>query len=184
MGKIILMLLSEIDGLLVEGLKRGLEKTFNRKVEVRYQQRNLKYAYDPHRRQYKSPSLLSYLRRFKKASGDKILGVADVDLYSPGYDFVYGEADMNSGVATLSISRLKEADRSLFDGVNVIADRSIREAVHEVGHLFGLGHCKNPKCAMRTCTCVEEVDEAGNVPCAKCRAQLNANLPSGKTEDE
>jgi predicted Zn-dependent protease len=29
-----------------------------------------------------------------------------VDLYSPEYDFVYGEADVNAGVAALSTYRL------------------------------------------------------------------------------
>ncbi|MBE3091906.1 MAG: hypothetical protein IMZ53_06205 [Thermoplasmata archaeon] len=47
-----------------------------------------------------------------------------------------------------------------------------RRSYHEVGHLYGLGHCRNPKCVMRTCTCLPEVDEAGNDLCAACRKNL------------
>jgi archaemetzincin len=102
-----------------------------------------------------------------------------VDLYSPGYDFVYGEADVHCGVATLSTFRLisenpdGDADQDLFE------ERVIREATHEVGHLFGMDHCENQRCLMRTCTCVSEVDQAGNLFCNECEKKLKNNLNIG-----
>jgi len=176
MHKIIIVLLSEIDTHFTDALRQNIEKTFNHPVEVRNKINSLEYAYDPIRDQYKSPFLLSRLKRVKRSPGDKIMGVADVDLYSPGYDFVYGEADVNAGVATLSINRLITGEQDIPSNLNLYIDRIIREATHEIGHLYGLVHCSDQKCVMRTCTCVPEVDAAGGGLCNTCMENLNNNL--------
>jgi archaemetzincin len=176
MDEIILVVLSNINRHLIGTIKSSLETTYSRAVEVRYKVSNLDSAYDPIRKQYISPRLLSRLKRMKRDSTDKILGIVDVDLYSPGYDFVYGEADVSSGVATLSVSRLISEKPSNQANVNLdvglFEERAGREAIHELGHLFGLGHCQNPKCVMRTCTCLDEVDEAGKELCPSCDDKL------------
>ena len=81
MGKIILVLLSEINERMFEVLKQRLAQTFSRMVETRAKIRTLDYTYDSSRNQYISPRLLSRLRRIKKNCHDKILGIVDVDLY-------------------------------------------------------------------------------------------------------
>ena len=50
---------------------------------TRYKLGTLEYAYNAKRKQYISPTLLSRLNRVKRGNGDKILGVVNVDLYSP-----------------------------------------------------------------------------------------------------
>jgi archaemetzincin len=120
---------------------------------------------------------LSRLRRIKKGRGDIILAVVNVDLFNEGYDFVYGEAEVGSGAATLSISRLVNENINTTIDTNQAAERVIREAIHEAGHLYGLGHCPNPRCVMRTCTCLEEVDEATGRLCDYCKQQLVPNAP-------
>jgi archaemetzincin len=106
MSKIILVILSQIDPQISTMLEQSLVKTFCRPVEISYELTNLDFAYDKVRKQYMSPILLARLRRMKKGRGDKIIAVTDLDLYSTGYDFIYGEADMKAGVASLSINRL------------------------------------------------------------------------------
>jgi archaemetzincin len=172
MDKLILLFLSEIDVSLVGLLKQHLEQTFNRLIDTRYKIGNLEYAYEADRKQYKSPKILSRLQRVKRGPRDKIMGVVDVDLYSPGYDFVYGEAKISSGVATLSIYRLRPKSHSGHSGLKVFRQRVIREALHEVGHLHGMDHCNKPKCVMRACTCLAEVDKAGNEFCSECKEHL------------
>ncbi len=174
--KILLIALSNISPYFFNNLQTTLHNTFHRDVEVSDRIGNLNYAYDSKRHQYSSPRILSRLKRIKKRSIDKVLGLVDVDIYSPGYDFVYGEADINAGVATLSINRLIGDSGSVQDEDRVVADRLGREAVHEVGHLYGLGHCPKSRCVMRTCTCLEEVDEAGNELCESCAGELRSNL--------
>jgi archaemetzincin len=165
-------MLSQIDSQVTELLSQNLEETFCRPIEVRYKFISLEYAYDTARKQYNSPLLLSRLRRMRKSSGDKIIAITDADLYSPGYDFVYGEADVHAGVATLSINRLLNKEGDMSQNFNRVADRIIREATHEIGHLFGLVHCRNQKCVMRTCTCLSEVDEAEGGLCIECYDKL------------
>ena len=171
-----MIVLSEIDAHLIGRLKSSLETTFDCSLEIRYKLNNLKYAYDRRRNQYISPGLLFRLNRIKRSSGDKILGVVNVDLYSPEYDFVYGEADVNAGVATFSTYRLISENPNNQSDDHIFEERVIREATHEVGHLFGMDHCKNSRCLMRTCTCLSEVDEAGNVFCTDCMKKLKPNL--------
>jgi len=169
MREIIIVLLSEIDERLVKAIAQALEQTFGAAVRIHRQTKPLDSAYVPSRNQYSSPRLLARLRRIKKGPGDKVLGITDVDLYSPGYDFVFGEAETASGVATLSLYRLQppRADEEL------LKQRAIKEATHEVGHLYGLGHCESPRCVMRICTSVAHVDRKHGSFCNVCRAGLN-----------
>jgi len=167
-SKIILIFLSEISPHLMTVLQNSLHETFHTDIEIRHRVADLRYAYDSKRKQYISPRMLSHLHSVRRGHNDKILAVADVDMYSPGYDFVYGEADIKAGIATLSINRLVSENQSVQTTPGLIAERVIREATHEVGHLFGLGHCNNSTCVMRTCTCLEEVDAANGGLCKDC----------------
>lgn len=104
-------------------------------------------AYDPRRGQYLTRPFLKALRRRRAADG-RALGLTDVDLCVPELNFVFGEADHASGCAVVSVAR---PAAGLPDGP---ADprwrrRVATEAVHEVGHLYGLGHCRDPRCAPR-----------------------------------
>lgn len=165
-GSIVLVLFSEIDHGLLEALKNGLENTFKRPVEIRGKAQSLRFAYVSERDQYLSPALLSKLRHMKKCLSDIFLGVVDVDLYSPGYEFVYGEADVGCGVATVSISRLQGGPGE--NTTEKTAERVIKEAVHELGHLYGLGHCPDPKCVMRFSTKTKDIDTKRPNFCQKC----------------
>ena len=175
MSKIILLFLSGINPDLVSALQISLHKTFDSDIEIRQQVTDLRYAYDSKRKQYISPFVLARLRSVKKDPHDKILAVADVDMYSPGYDFVYGEADMKAGIATLSIYRLINGEDGIPAAPGMLRERVIREAKHEIGHLFGLGHCNHAGCVMRTCTCAEEVDAANGGFCETCAGKSNVS---------
>jgi len=175
MGQIILVLLSEINEHTLEVLKQSLEQTFNRMVETRAKIRSLDYAYDPSRNQYISPRLLSRLRRIKKGSGDKILGIVYVDLYSPEFDFVFGEAEIGSGVATVSLYRLLPERYGLRPNRKVLEERTVKEAVHELGHLYHLGHCLNPKCVMHFSTSLVDIGKKRKTFCSKCQQELKKN---------
>jgi archaemetzincin len=168
MGRIILVLMSSVDKHVLVALKQSLKRAFNRPVEARVKVSSLNYAYDSSRMQYISPRLLSRLDRMKKDRGDKIVGLVDVDLYSPGFDFVFGEADVAAGVATVSLYRLRQEYYDQPPDSNLFEERAIKEAIHELGHLYGLGHCRNLKCVMRFCTSLGSVDRKAKMFCAKC----------------
>src|SRR5271157_747178 len=106
MQSIILVQMSDMGPAVLEALREAAEAAFKRPVEIRQRIISLGYAYDATRKQYDSPRLLTRLKHIKRQPADKILGVLDVDLYSPGFDYIYGEADIAAGIATLSLHRL------------------------------------------------------------------------------
>ncbi len=96
----------------------------------------------------------------------------DVDLYSPEFDFVFGEAEIGSGVATVSLYRLPLERYGLRPDTKVFEERAVKEAVHELGHLYHLDHCSNPKCVMHFSTSLVDIDIKGKTFCSKCQQKL------------
>ncbi len=99
-------------------------------------------------------------------SGTRLLGVTDVDLFIPVLTFVFGEAQLGRHAAVVSIARLREAARPA-----LVVDRLAKEAVHEIGHTFGLVHCASPACVMARSPGLAAVDGKTNRLCADCRVR-------------
>jgi archaemetzincin len=126
-------------------------------------------AYDPRRRQHLSTALLDALAKARRPGWDRLLGVADVDLFVPELNFVFGEGDPNRGVAVFSLHRLRaqgERGGELYDR------RAATEAVHELGHSYGLGHCDYRHCVMWFSNSLAETDRKGTRFCPEHAAEL------------
>jgi archaemetzincin len=117
------------------------------------------HAYIEARDQYRSTVLLDALVTHKKPDWDRLLGVTDIDLYTPDLNFVFGEADARRGVAVFSLARLHSADRARF------VHRAATEAIHEIGHTYGLAHCDDPRCVMWFSNTLDETDRKGTHFC-------------------
>ena len=179
-GKIILRPLAQIDSLILEILKQGLSQTFNCSVEIRPLTLSLDYAYDLERKQYLAPQLLSALHGFRMERGDRCLGIVDVDLYSPGLNFVFGEADISGGAAVISVYRLRQERYGLPQDEGLFQDRAIKEAVHELGHTYYLSHCRDIKCVMHFSNSLADTDIKGASLCPKCQKRLKEIIQSGR----
>lgn len=97
------------------------------------------------------------------------LALTDADLTAPGRDFVFGEATLGGGWAVLSTARLECTD-SQTAGEERLRARLLTEAVHELGHLAGLPHCKTPGCVMNRSVTADDVDRKSPEFCAACAA--------------
>ncbi len=98
---------------------------------------------------------------------EHVLAVTEVDLYAGDLNFVFGIAQPSGRACVISLFRLSlDADEERFRG------RALKEAMHELGHTFGLGHCADPGCVMWFSNTLEETDRKGATYCPRCAETL------------
>jgi archaemetzincin len=102
----------------------------------------------------------------------RILAVTSVDLFIPVLTYVFGEAQLGGPAAVVSTNRLRSEKYGLPPDPETLISRLEKEAVHELGHTFGLFHCSEPACVMHASTYVEEIDPKEASFCATCLQAL------------
>lgn len=128
-------------------------------------------VYDLQRRQFNSSRILAKINNFSKKFGlDRVLGITDVDLFVPRLNFVFGEAEYGGRAAIISVFRLKTEFYGQNSDNRLLVERAVKEAVHEVGHILGLGHCDNPTCVMFFSNSISDTDRKGVLLCEKCKS--------------
>jgi len=125
---------------------------------------------NPGRRQYNAEIILTRIANLSR--GAKTLGVADVDLFVPGLNFVFGLADEARMGALISLIRLRQETYGLPRNDVLFRRRALTEAVHELGHTHGLGHCSSGRCVMHFSNTLSETDAKGWDFCAACRRKM------------
>ncbi|MBU2028258.1 MAG: archaemetzincin family Zn-dependent metalloprotease [Proteobacteria bacterium] len=158
----------------LEKLERFIFSTFHLRTKRREFKINLKDAFDQSRVQYNSSLILRQLIKKPPPDAEKILGVLDVDLFIPILTFVFGEAQLKGIGAVVSTRRLHNRFYGLPENRGVTTDRLLKEAVHELGHTFGLIHCTQPKCVMNSSTYVENIDLKTAELCPLCQQSIKA----------
>ncbi|MEE8199502.1 MAG: archaemetzincin family Zn-dependent metalloprotease [Thermoplasmata archaeon] len=125
-------------------------------------------AHNPGRDQYRAPELLKMGRR---AHGEHVLVVTEVDLYVDPLNFVFGQADVGGRAAVISLHRLSVDDSRLF------RFRILKEALHELGHNLGLDHCTEASCVMHFSNGLADTDRKGPNLCLDCAERLGGAPP-------
>jgi len=168
--KITLKPLGNIADETMEELKDRVGGIFHCPVEIKTGFSDLAQAYNSERKQYLSSKLLASLKKSER--DERVVGVADVDLYVPRLNFVFGEADIVSGTAIVSLCRLRQEYYGLAPDEALFLERATKEIVHELGHTFGLGHCPNNKCVMHFSNSLADTDLKEAHFCNKCRPKI------------
>lgn len=101
------------------------------------------------------------------------LALTTVDLFLPVLTHVFGAAPVGGVVAVVSTQRLDPVAYGLPADPGRLVERATREGLHELGHAFGLRHCRDATCLMRACRVVEEVDARDDGYCAACGEPLD-----------
>ena len=138
------------------------------------------FAFDAYRNQYNSTAIIStFIQRFAGYKG-KVLGVTSVDFFVPVLTFVFGEAQLDGPIAVVSNHRLDDTFYGLPADPKLLKERLIKEAVHELGHTFGLVHCHDYRCVMHSSTAVEDIDVKSEIFCPACKAIVEEKAASEK----
>jgi len=135
-----------------------------------------RHTFNESRRQYNSSAILDELMRLYERGffGDcqRVVGIADVDAYVLGLNFVFGEALLQGPVATVYLIRLRPEFYGKASNRELLVERACKEVIHELGHTFGLRHCSNPKCVMHFSNTILDTDFKDLLYCLRCQSAL------------
>ena len=167
---------------MLEIVRLHVSDEFGTTVTLRWPAARPAGTFDVRRGQHSSRELLRWLVGRLPAGGSTVLGITNVDLFIPILTFVFGEAQLQGHAAVVSYARLAApGDPAL------TTRRLAREAVHELGHTFGLVHCggiagngrEAAPCVMTRSASVRGVDLKSTRLCPDCRARHRAFLQDG-----
>jgi len=171
-------LLSEV---IVKKLKKNLEwafKQFGLGVKILPNEFPLlDIEFHTNRRQFDAGKIMRRLNNhMKNKDYFRVLGVMNEDIYSGLLNFVFGIANMpknyNFGLALISVTRLSEKFYRRPENLAVLELRILKEAIHELGHTFGLEHCSD-FCVMQFSNCLNDTDSKPPKFCSSCLTKLN-----------
>lgn len=162
---------------MIEPLTEELAEVFHVEVTVHPPSFDPELAFDASRGQYNSRMLLAQLLR--EPAGGRVLGVTNVDLFIAVLTFVFGEAQLDDRAAVVSTYRLDNQLYGLEANPRLLFERLVKEAVHELGHTYGLLHCTDNRCVMASSTYVEQIDLKARTFCDRCLDQLRAAQARG-----
>ena len=160
----------------IDDLEKSVYSVFGYHTKVANLDINLEKTFDQARHQYNSSQILLQIISRPPADAVKVVGVVNVDLFIPILTFVFGEAQLRGIGSVISLHRLNNKFYGLSEDREVLKERLVKEAIHELGHNFGLIHCNNQSCVMRSSTYVEEVDQKSEEMCSRCQELLRGLL--------
>jgi len=172
-NKVYLAAVAYYDHQVLEALESLITGVFGVQVEGIDLKLDLANTYSPARQQYSADKVMMQSIELAPKDG-KVLVMVDVDLFVPIFTFIFGQAQLAGHVALLSTWRLRPEYHGGAHDKRLFMERLFKEALHELGHAFGLKHCYNPGCVMNFSPTVEHVDEKTFKFCPTCERQLHS----------
>ncbi|MCF8104652.1 MAG: archaemetzincin family Zn-dependent metalloprotease [Desulfohalobiaceae bacterium] len=170
-ASIVVSPLGAIEDKLVLSLQKGITRAFGYPTSIEALLPDIAFAFHPGRKQYHSTQIIDRLADELEKDRLRVLGVTEHDLFIPILTYVYGEAQLGGRAGVISLYRLREGLDPLGPGGEYEV-RVVKEAVHELGHTFGLKHCPDAGCIMHYCRSLRDVDRKQGEFCRYCRVML------------
>jgi archaemetzincin len=137
--------------------------------------------FEPDERSIRSDAVLDSLTdladRRADASGPLLLlALSEAPLFAPGRTTTFGQATQGGCCAVVSIASLGSPTDPRWN------DRLLTESIHELGHVFGLGHCHDSSCVMFPSRDLHATDVKGHEFCPACapRSAPRVSGPVGR----
>jgi archaemetzincin len=167
--------IGQVEGWVSDDLEKELEKTVGCKAERRTPVDVPSDSLNPARGQYDATRILNKLPSLvgdEAEQRDVVLGMTDVDLCTEDLNLVFDEAEPQGRFAVILLVRLHKGFYSFSENKAILLERAGKEAVHELGHVFGSAHCSNPDCVMCFSNSLLDTDRKSASFCSRCRARL------------
>ena len=168
-----LMALDPIDPDILRNLRAALSRFLLLPVRILRPQPLPLKTYQVIRHQYDAIKLLEFLLDEVKTDAFRILGVTAKDLCIPILTFVFGDAQVNGKAAIISLFRPRGDADGTMPSQQVLMRRLIMLSLHELGHTFGLEHCRESNCLMKFSSNLEKLDQRPLTLCDYCQIMLN-----------
>lgn len=157
---------------ILEKTHDAVKQEFHCIVNLREGHIDLSEFYDNNRRQYNGNLLLKQVDSMAFPESFKTLGLFNIDLFISILTFIFGQAFLGGRTGIASLYRLNNEVYGMNGDDKVLLDRFKKEVIHELGHTFGLIHCHNSTCVMKSSTYVEDIDQKKQHFCINCREKL------------
>jgi predicted Zn-dependent protease len=165
--------INTIDAVFLDRFSLCLAERFLATVRIERALVIARSALNATRQQLFLTTLTSRVRRAFSDGDGILLAITDFDLYKTSHRFIFGAADGTQGVAAVSLHRLRSEFYGEDPDANLLFQRALKEAVHELGHAFGLKHCYNARCAMYNSNSIFETDNKMPHFCDVCDRRMS-----------
>lgn len=164
----------EVNQNLLNCLQAPLQERFQHPCQMVSKVKVSQSAYNKWRDQYEADQVLLEMEKRELPQALKVLAITSVDLYSQGLNFVFGLARIGGRHCLISTARLNPRFWGEgFDG-ELFFERVLKEAVHELGHTFGLTHCRDPRCVMCFSNSLSDTDYKSSSFCTDCQQKFQS----------
>jgi archaemetzincin len=157
---------------LIENVIIAVQNEFHCTVSQKDAFIDLSEYFDASRRQYNGDKILKSIMLQHIQTNSKVIGLLQVDLFIPILTFIFGQAQLNGTYGIASSYRLNSSLYGIPADDDKMIERFIKEIIHEIGHTFGLIHCLDQQCVMRSSTYVEDIDQKEKHLCTQCRLRF------------
>lgn len=110
------------------------------------------------REQYFGDALLAFLREKQHSIRGTLLGLIDQDCYTGNLGFILGQAVLKGHEAIVATKRLRQSFYGFPENPGLLRERLLKEAMHEIGHTWGLPHCPDSHCVMHFSSSLNDTD--------------------------